>query len=124
MLGPVDLIPGPLGAMPGLLDVVPGRIRAYAPRSADNPGIADASRYLRREGIIPVLSLAPRCPRVRSASLAAIPATADDGRQRGRSEEEQCSADRDLADGQVAGLGRCSTKTLVSVHVLRLQHPR
>jgi hypothetical protein len=43
---------------------------------------------------------------VRSASFAAVPATANDGRQRGGSEEEQRSADRDLADGQVAGLGR------------------
>ena len=110
--GVVIRVPGPLDLMPRLPGVVPGRIRVYAPRGTDDPGIADVSRYLRRESIIPVLSLAPRCPRVRSASFAAIPAAADDGRQRGSSEEEQCSADRDLADGQVAGLGRfrCSRR--------------
>jgi hypothetical protein len=89
---------GPLGVVPGLPGVVPGRIRAAAPRGADGPGIADVSRYLRWEGIIPVLSLAPRCPRVRSASLAVGPATASDGRQRGDGEQE-CRADRNLADG-------------------------
>jgi hypothetical protein len=43
---------------------------------------------------------------VRGASLAAAPATAGDGGQRGDTDEQQRCADRDLADGRVAGLDR------------------
>jgi hypothetical protein len=100
-------IPGLIGVVPALLGVVPGRILAAAPRGAHDPGVATVGRYLRREGVIPVLSLASRCPRVRGAALAAAPATTGDGRQRGEADEQQRRADRDLADGRVAGLDRC-----------------
>jgi hypothetical protein len=92
--------------IPGLIGVVPSRLLAAAPRGARDPGIAAVGRYLRREDVIPVLSLASRCPRVRGASFAAAPATASDGRQRGDTHEQQRRADRDLADGRVAGLDR------------------
>jgi hypothetical protein len=107
--GPAGVVIRVLAAqavIPGLIGVAPGRLLAAAPRGARDPGIAAVGRYLRREDVIPVLSLASRCPRVRGASLAAAPATAGDGRQRGDTDEQQRRADRDLADGRVAGLDR------------------
>jgi hypothetical protein len=97
---------GAQAVIPGLIGVVPGRILAAARRGARDPGIAAVGGYLRRDSVIPVLSLASRCPRVRGASLAATSATASDGRQRGDTDEQQRRADRDLADGRVAGLDR------------------
>jgi hypothetical protein len=100
------VIPGLIGVVPALLGVVPGRFLAVAPRGARDPGVAAAGGYLRRKGVIPVFSLASRCPRVRGAALATAAATAGDGRQRGDTDEQQRRADRDLADGRVAGLDR------------------
>jgi hypothetical protein len=107
--GPAGVVIRVLGAqavIPGLIGVVPGRLLAAARLGAHDPGIAAVGRYLRREGVIPVLGLASRCPRVGSASLAAAPATAGDGRHRGDTDEQQRRADRDLADGGAAGLDR------------------
>jgi hypothetical protein len=106
VLGPQAVIPGLIGVAPGLLGVAPGRILAVVPRGAHDPGVAAVGRHLRRVGVIAVLSLASRCPRVRGAPLAAAPATASDGRQRGDTDEQQRRADRDLPDGRDADRDR------------------